>query len=234
MGDDDYLEIPLTASGMSTELGDPIREHNSDEMTAPPSSAERQSINQPTQVDGPTNNELASFIEEHHESRRTSDADTIKTYHQGIYWRSPITMVTFFFLGIFISVCHHLYYNSLEGQVVNDQEWVIRSVTTSREFLFHIQSSVDEGEATSVFKKEPFLPFSYRYGTTFAFFAQVSLVTSVGFAFTQVLWRTLKNTEFSIQGIDAAFNVRSTLLSFFNLEVLWKMKVGSLLALIAW
>lgn len=62
----------------------------------------------------------------------------------------------------------------------------------------------------------------------------MSLVTSVGFAFTQVLWRTLKNTEFSIQGIDAAFNVRSSFLSFLNWEMLRKMKVGAFIALIAW
>jgi hypothetical protein len=62
----------------------------------------------------------------------------------------------------------------------------------------------------------------------------VSLVTSVGFAFTQVLWRTLKNTEFSIQGIDAAFDLRSSLLSFLNWEMLQKMKIGAFIAVIAW
>jgi hypothetical protein len=54
-----------------------------------------------------------------------------KTYHQGIYWRSPISMVTFFLLGVFMSVGHHLYYSSLVGQVVgnvNDQQTALRFV----------------------------------------------------------------------------------------------------------
>jgi len=121
---------------MTTELDDRIRQHNQDEMTASLPSVERQSINQ--QVDGPVNGEPASFIKEHDESRRTSNTDTIKTYHQGIYWRSPITMVTFFVLGDFYQCLSSfvLYYNSHEGHIVHDREWVIGSVTTSRDFFF--------------------------------------------------------------------------------------------------
>jgi hypothetical protein len=168
MGDDDYLEVPLTAPGMPTKLGDPIRQPTLHGMTASPPSAKGQSMNQPTEVDEPTNSESVAFIkpddldcklsktsatvallglkstEVHDESRRISDADTIKTYHQGIYWRSPITMVTFFLLGIFISVGHHLYYNSLVGQAVgdvNDQQMVLRSVVTFRKSLLHLAFS---------------------------------------------------------------------------------------------
>ena len=52
------------------------------------------------------------------------------THHEGIYWRSPITMVAFLFLGIFASIAHHLYYTSLDGnRVGNDreQQWALRS-----------------------------------------------------------------------------------------------------------
>ena len=51
-------------------------------------------------------------------------------HHEGIYWRSPITMVAFLFLGIFASIAHHFYYTSLDGnRVGNDreQQWALRS-----------------------------------------------------------------------------------------------------------
>jgi len=153
MGDDNYLGILLTASGVHTELGDMISQPNQDARAVSAPSAQGQSMNQPIQADEHTGSKSVSFInpddsdyelprtsatEKHDESRRTSDADTIKTYHQGIYWRSPITMVTFFLFGVFISVGHHLYYNSLVGQAVgdvDDQQRVLRSVATLRRSL---------------------------------------------------------------------------------------------------
>lgn len=160
---DSYLEIPLTAFGTPLEVGDPIRKPTPDGVTSSSPSVKGQSMNHPIQVDESANSESACFIkpddldyrlsktcasvaalelkstEEHTENRRTSDADTIKTYHQGIYWRSPITMVTFFLSGVFISAGHHLYYSSLVGRAVGnvtDQELVIRSASTFRKSLF--------------------------------------------------------------------------------------------------
>ena len=67
-----------------------------------------------------------------------------------------------------------------------------------------------------------------------AFITQVSLVSSVGFAYTQWLWKTLKTTEVSIEGLDAAFSADASIVSLLNKEMLWKIKVGSTLALIIW
>jgi hypothetical protein len=53
-------------------------------------------------------------------------------HHQGIYWRSPIGMVSFLIFGVVASVSHHLYYSSLDGKKVgndNDQQWALRSDT---------------------------------------------------------------------------------------------------------
>lgn len=50
-------------------------------------------------------------------------------HHQGIYWRSPIGMVSFLLFGVLASVSHHLYYSSLDGKQVgndNDQQWALR------------------------------------------------------------------------------------------------------------
>jgi hypothetical protein len=59
-------------------------------------------------------------------------------------------------------------------------------------------------------------------------------VCSVGFAYTQWLWRTLKTTEVSIEGLDAAFDADASIISLLNKEMLSKIKVGSILALIIW
>lgn len=77
-------------------------------------------------------------------------------------------------------------------------------------------------------------PLSYRYGTTFAFVTQVSLVGSVGFACSQWLWKTSRTTGVSVQCLDSAFSADTQLISMFNLEIWWKIKLGSLLALLAW
>lgn len=37
-----------------------------------------------------------------------------------IYWRSPATMVACFLLGVLTSLGHHLYYSSLDGDLVGD------------------------------------------------------------------------------------------------------------------
>jgi hypothetical protein len=76
------------------------------------------------------------------------------------------------------------------------------------------------------------LIISFRWGTTLAYITQASLVTSIGFAYTQWLWWTLKKTKISIAALDAAFGADSSLVSLLNVEMIRKIKVGSLIALI--
>ncbi|TGO48091.1 hypothetical protein BOTNAR_0493g00050 [Botryotinia narcissicola] len=78
--------------------------------------------------------------------------------------------------------------------------------------------------------------WTLRYGTTFAFVSQVCLVSSVGFAYTQWLWKSLyhKDTKVSVHCLDAAFVADTSVLSILNTEMLWKLKLGSLLAIVAW
>ncbi|KAK0103699.1 hypothetical protein ONS95_005707 [Cadophora gregata] len=120
---------------------------------------------------------------------------------KSIYWRSPASMVACFFLGVFVALGHHLYYTSLKGDLVGDEDEQQRKL---------------------------------RYGTTFAFVTQVSLVGSVGFAYSQWLWKTLRATTVSVQCLDSAFSADTQLISMFNPEMWWKIKLGSVLALLAW
>ena len=44
----------------------------------------------------------------------------------------------------------------------------------------------------------------------------------------------VEETEVSIEGLDAAFGADASIISLLNKEILWKIKVGSTLALIIW
>src|ERR1700730_17251812 len=68
---------------------------------------------------------------------RSQSVDS-QIYHQGIHWLSPITMLSLFLFGVLMCLGHHVYYNSLVGQVVgdvDDQQRALRSVTLRREYM---------------------------------------------------------------------------------------------------
>ena len=51
------------------------------------------------------------------------------SHHEGIYWKSPLTMAAFFLIGVITSISHHFYYLSLDGKQVgndNTQQWALR------------------------------------------------------------------------------------------------------------
>ena len=73
-----------------------------------------------------------------------------------------------------------------------------------------------------------------RIGTALAFFAQVTLVFSMQKSSVQWLWRELKKHVISFKGVDAAFAAGNDPFSFFNREMLWKAKLASTIALLAW
>ncbi|KAL9614155.1 MAG: hypothetical protein Q9167_001365 [Letrouitia subvulpina] len=75
---------------------------------------------------------------------------------------------------------------------------------------------------------------SLRIGTALAFIAQVCLVVSIQYAHIQWLWRSLKNRTLSIRAVNSAFNATQTLWSYTNLEMLSKLRLASIVALVGW
>ncbi|KAF1960480.1 hypothetical protein CC80DRAFT_466327 [Byssothecium circinans] len=75
-----------------------------------------------------------------------------------------------------------------------------------------------------------------RFGTAFAFLAQIFLGGSCWIAYTQWLWRTLKKDEVGLtpSALDAAFGVDLRIWSLLNLEMLQKLRIGSIMAAFAW
>lgn len=60
-----------------------------------------------------------------------------------------------------------------------------------------------------------------RIGTGMAFCVKMFLTAAAGFAYVQVLWRTLKVREAKLSGIDAMFDVVNNPFSFLNWQ-LWE------------
>jgi hypothetical protein len=73
-----------------------------------------------------------------------------------------------------------------------------------------------------------------RIGNFFAFVVQSSLATSMGFAYIQWLWMTLKDEEVSVGTLNSAFSALHSILFVSKREMRRKIKVGTLIALTAW
>ncbi|PSR79068.1 hypothetical protein BD289DRAFT_375946 [Coniella lustricola] len=76
--------------------------------------------------------------------------------------------------------------------------------------------------------------WAQRYGIAFAFLAQSALTLSVGVAYTQRVWLTVKQNAFKLGTLDRLFSLQNDLFGFFSFEILGKAKVLCFLALCAW
>jgi hypothetical protein len=95
-----------------------------------------ETISTPTNGDG-KNSEQSGVSEGLLNATSSTPSQPMRTFqsqstihHEGIYWRSPMTMVAFLFLGIFASMGHHFYYSSRDGKRVGndrEQQWALRS-----------------------------------------------------------------------------------------------------------
>ncbi|KAM0254882.1 hypothetical protein ACHAQJ_006319 [Trichoderma viride] len=63
--------------------------------------------------------------------------------------------------------------------------------------------------------------WNVRIGTGMAFCVKMFLTAAAGFAYAQVLWKTLKAREVKLEGIDAMFDVAHNALAFTSME-LWR------------
>ena len=73
-----------------------------------------------------------------------------------------------------------------------------------------------------------------RFGTAFAYLVTSCLNAAVGLAFTQQLWRSVRQKPFSIDSLDKMFGITTDPTSFWSWQVLSRAKIVYFLALIAW
>ncbi|OJD36450.1 formylmethionine deformylase-like protein [Diplodia corticola] len=94
---------------------------------------------------------------------------------------------------------------------------------------FHYQSL--DGTTVST---ETSQQWAIRIGTGLAFLCKTSLAASVGVAYTQRLWVTVKKRVLSLQNLDDAFSLTTDPFSFFSSRVLISAKLLCLLAACMW
>ncbi|MCJ1467049.1 hypothetical protein MMC07_005671 [Pseudocyphellaria aurata] len=73
-----------------------------------------------------------------------------------------------------------------------------------------------------------------RFGNVFSFLVKSCLAASAGIACVQWMWKTIRRSYITIEGIDAAFSAQENLLALLNWEMLSKMQTGTFIALVIW
>lgn len=73
-----------------------------------------------------------------------------------------------------------------------------------------------------------------RFGIAFAFLTQSALTMSVGMAYTQRVWVTVKQNPMTLRGLDRVFSLQDDIFAFFSGEIVKKAKILSLLGICAW
>ncbi|ROV96276.1 hypothetical protein VMCG_07704 [Cytospora schulzeri] len=81
---------------------------------------------------------------------------------------------------------------------------------------------------------QPRQEWALRFGSAFAVLTQSCLVASVGAAYAQRFWVTVKGRDMALETLDRVFSLKTNLLSFFSWEVLRGAKLLCLLGLCAW
>ncbi|KAH6708738.1 hypothetical protein BKA61DRAFT_678587 [Leptodontidium sp. MPI-SDFR-AT-0119] len=73
-----------------------------------------------------------------------------------------------------------------------------------------------------------------RYGTAFTFLVKASLISAISTAYIQHIWVMFRKKPMSIGTLDATFSATTDPFSFLNLEMLNRVKIGTVLALLIW
>ncbi|KAH7190033.1 hypothetical protein BKA60DRAFT_548036 [Fusarium oxysporum] len=73
-----------------------------------------------------------------------------------------------------------------------------------------------------------------RVGTGIAFLARALLSAAVGFAYTQILWRTLRSKSVTIEGVNSLFGVLHNAWEFTTWELWTAAPALAVVAIIAW
>ncbi|KAK0737326.1 hypothetical protein B0T21DRAFT_364903 [Apiosordaria backusii] len=73
-----------------------------------------------------------------------------------------------------------------------------------------------------------------RIGTALAFLAQITLTASVWQTYHQLIWRSVKKGPIRMSTLNDIFGAETSVLSFLNLDMLKKFRLGYGMALFAW
>lgn len=76
--------------------------------------------------------------------------------------------------------------------------------------------------------------WAQRLGVALAFLTQSLLCLSVGVAYTQRVWVTVKKNAMTLRSLDRLFSLQEDIFAFFDYAIIGRAKVLSVIALCAW
>jgi hypothetical protein len=126
----------------------------------------------------------------------------------GIHWRASTSMMASLFTGMLLALGHHLFYNHLDGKPVGTPERVFVGITRQQ--------------------------LNLTLGTMLAFLVRAFLAVAVTIAYTQLVWRAVKNRATTLTTIDTMFHVVSNFMSLGHFSVWCRYPLLLLLALTIW
>jgi hypothetical protein len=161
------------------------------------------------QLGSPSEESKQAFVKPHMYPVNNNNNDPQNLVKWSVDWKNPLKMTALLLAGGALAVGHHLFYQSLAGKPVennnNENSWSSRNQ----------QSNV-------------------RYGTAFAFATKTCLAAAVTFAYQQQIWISLRKKYLKISTLDAMFQATNDPFSFTNKEFISKSKLGAVLAAVIW
>lgn len=130
-----------------------------------------------------------------------------------IGWQFPTLVVVLFLVGLGAAIGHHVYYQSLDGQLVAGT------------------SGIDDADGSSSRQQT----WAIRIGTGLAFLHKTALVGVLGLVGAQQAWATVRRRAMTVNGIDSMFAaVGGSPLGLLSGDVVSQAKTVVLVAAAAW
>ena len=127
-----------------------------------------------------------------------------------IHWLAPTTVLLTLAAGVLFAVGHHLFYWSLEGTPVPDNDYSIFGTNVSRQ-------QVNIGA-----------------GTAFAFLVNFALASALATAYAQAFWRIMSRTGTTLESLDTLYSAIGDMSQLLKVHVWWRYPLLLGLAIIAW
>ena len=128
------------------------------------------------------------------------------------FFVSPAIMYASLLSGVLLAAGHHFFYAHLAGD------------------------DAPSGYYSIAGRDVPKQRFNTAVGTTFAFLVKAALALSVWIAYTQLFWRSVRNSTAGerLSSLDTMFSISQDLVSFAKVGVWFRYPIMFTLALVAW
>ena len=127
-----------------------------------------------------------------------------------IHWQAPATVVLALGAGALFAVGHHLFYSSLQGQAVRNQDVDLLGTYVSSQQI------------------------NITAGNVFAFLVNFSLGTALATAYTQLVFKNLMHRKATLGTWDAAYGGLGNVFYLVKVWIWWQFPLMCGLVILGW